>query len=340
MVIRRRAAGSPEADQAGEEEPEEVMQGPVGRPVTYEPPRPKVLEIEDEKKETDTEETKKELEPLFTSEQVKQFEEMQRRAPMLYGSPQMIQGGPENEARGSGLALEDGQVERPTFLPAERPPSLMMDPQMVYQQQMMQYFFMLQQENAQLKMEQEQLRVEQEALKERLKEKEERRVFEASQQEGEASRKAKQEMEGFQTPDSQQQGVRTADDQGGKSKDDLESERRRLYDLTPMEQYDELQKMMDAAVGSANKPPPGRDLRGPLGPHRPLEGARSEERQVPKKEVREKGTGGDAGRGQGTMVGTAEEGRMQRQVDVLSKMMLHLLERWMMERRWRLSNLG
>lgn len=111
-----------------------------------------------------------------------------------------------------------------------------------------------------------------------------------------------------------------------KTENDLESERRRLYDLTPMEQYDELQKMMDAAVGSVKKPHPGRDLRGPLESHQPSEGARQKEREVPKKEAGEKGTGGDARKNQGNTLEPADDGRMQRQVDVLSKMMLHLLE--------------
>ena len=54
--------------------------------------------------------------------------------------------------------------------------------------------------------------------------------------------------------------------------------------------------------------------------------ARQQEREVPKKEAGEKGTGGDVRKGQGNMSKSADEGRMQTQVDVLSKMMLHLLE--------------
>lgn len=319
-MMRRRASGSPEADRSGEERPEEEMLGPTGRPVSYGPQNPQMLELEDEKKDVENEEPKKELEPLFTEEQVRQFEELHNRAPLLYGSPQRTQLGIEDEARSSGLALEDVQLERPKFLPAERPAAMPAGtPSVIYQQQMMQYFFMLQQENMQLKMEQE-------LLKEKLREKEERKTSEVEVPNGEGGRKAKPEVEGFQTPESQQQGSRAAEDRVVKTENDLESERRRLYELTPMEQYDELQKVMDAAVGSVKKPPPGRDLRGPWESHQPSEGARQKERDVPKKEAGEKGTGGDARKNQGNALEPADDGRMQRQVDVLSKMMLHLLE--------------
>ena len=56
------------------------------------------------------------------------------------------------------------------------------------------------------------------------------------------------------------------------------------------------------------------------------EGARQQTRAVPEKVEGVKGTGGEAGKSQGSTVEAAEDGRMQRQVDVLSKMMLHLLE--------------
>ena len=81
-MMRRRASGSPEADRSGEERPEEEMLGPTGRPVSYGPQNPQMLELEDEKKDVENEEPKKELEPLFTEEQVRQVEELHYRAPL------------------------------------------------------------------------------------------------------------------------------------------------------------------------------------------------------------------------------------------------------------------
>ena len=111
-------------------------------------------------------------------------------------------------------------------------------------------------------------------------------------------------------------------------KPEVERARDELYALTPMEQFQRLQQMMDEATEGRN----GRDLGASEPRGRPLLGPSEITKTTPMRSTSRRASSLPRGQGhrttEGAPLGGGSQGeeRMQKQLDVVTKMMMHLLE--------------
>ena len=111
-------------------------------------------------------------------------------------------------------------------------------------------------------------------------------------------------------------------------KPEVERARDELYALTPMEQFQRLQQMMDEATEEHR----GKDLAGTEPRGRPTQVPSGQARATPLRSTSRRASSLPRGQGQRTTEeappggGSQGEERMQKQLDVVTKMMMHLLE--------------